>query len=737
MSDWTEAVDKKSGKTYYYNKQTKETRWTKPEIATAGNVEDEATNNPANWVSSTDKSSGKKYYYNKVTKETRWSKPSCFSGDADAVSVDKKDMAANDEADLGDPRKWKRVIDKKTAKAYYYNSETKQTSWKKPKGFDQITNEAAEAAANATPQRQAVDVPVASPKKEIVQMSAAPSNANERRMQELQKQSSVSSLHSDAKNGGGDESDGNTSGDDDVDKGSDGDGDGKKGDDEEMKDGEHKFRLAKHRHGYWNRLWHTGETVDQKKLLSFKKSLIKKSLLKQNREYDAEAVQSFKNIMSYMGDRRSHKPDWGHAKKIIQNGLTAPETLRDEIYLQICKQVTNHPSLEHTIKGWTLMCVLLGCFPVSQSMKTFLEDFIERTRKDENSDGEIKKLGKQALDRLEKIMVMGPRAEVPSIDEIKRDQEGNPVSLKVYTLDNAIRTIEVDCFTQVKEVKRNIIQKAGLSYSVPFAIYEFSKDNDERILDDESRILDVIASWERIISEKKITTVEPFRLVFKAELVLKTTDKNLIEDEEALNLMYIQAVHDVVSERYPAEPNICPSLAALQLQATFGDYNSNQHNVDFVSDRLGDLLPAAVLGGGKKKSPQVVAEMAQKVITKYTKLQGVSANEAKLSYLDYVQEWALYGACFITVEQKQLKDYPPYIRVAVTCDAILLVHPESKDVLDTFGYHEIVTWGYSDEKFILVVGNLVQQRKLFFKTNRGKFMNKLVHDYVKTKVPQA
>jgi len=276
-----------------------------------------------------------------------------------------------------------------------------------------------------------------------------------------------------------------------------------------------------------------------------------------------------------------------------------------------------------------------------------------------------------------------------------------------------------------------------LSYTVPFAIYEFTKENDERILDDEVRILDVVSSWDRIINEKKITIVEPFRLVFKAELVLKTSDKNLMDDEEALNMVYMQAVHDVVNERYPADTAICPSLGALQMQASFGDYNASQHNVDFISDRIPDLLPVSMLQGGKKKSPQVVAELAQKIITKYTKLQGVSANEAKLSYLDYVQEWALYGACFITVEQKQLKDYPPYIRVAVTCDAILLVHPESKDVLDTFGYHEIVTWGYSDEKFILVVGNLVQQRKLFFKTNRGKFMNKLVHDYVRTKVPQS
>jgi len=335
---------------------------------------------------------------------------------------------------------------------------------------------------------------------------------------------------------------------------------------------------------------------------------------------------------------------------------------------------------------------------------------------------------------------VGPRAEVPSEQEIKHDQQNEPTQLKVYTLDNAFKTLDADCFTQIKEVKRNFVQKLGLGYSVPFSLFEFSKEGEERILDDDVRVLDVLAAWDRIANEKKLVGGSEFyRLVFKAELVLKTSDKNLLEDEEAMNLIYIQAVHDVVTERYPVEAKDCPSLAALQLQASFGDYKPETHTIDWISDRLVELLPESLYGGGKGKKGSDAArnEAAQKVLSKYSKLSGVSANEAKLSYLDYVQDWQLYGASFVLVEQKQLKDYPPYIHVAITCEAILLVHPDTRDVLDTFGYHEIVTWGYSDEKFILVVGNLVQQRKLFFKTNRGKFMNKLVHDYVKTKVPQT
>jgi myosin-7 len=462
-------------------------------------------------------------------------------------------------------------------------------------------------------------------------------------------------------------------------------------------------------------------------------------LLKQNREYDQEAVQSFKNIMSFMGDRKSSKDGVGHIKKLIQNGLTAPETLRDEIYLQICKQVTGHPNESNALKGWELMCVLMGCFPPSMSMKEFLQEFIERAKNEESNDAGIKRLAKLCLERMDKIMILGPRLEVSSEQEIKHDQAGEVTSLKVYTLDDAFKTVEADCFTQVKEVKRTFVQKMGLGYSLPFGLFEVAKDGTERVLEDDMRVLDVLGAWERVVSEKRLPGgSENFRLVFKAELVLKTSDKNLLEDEEALNLMYMQAVHDVVTERYPSESKDCPSLAALQLQASFGDYKADTHTIDWIVDQLPRLLPEPYYGGNKgKKNEAVRNEAAQKVLSKYTKLTGVSSNEAKLSYLDYVQDWPLYGAAFVTVEQKQLKDYPTFIRVAITCDNVLLVHPDTRDVLDTFAYNEIVTWGYSDEKFILVVGNLVQQRKLFFKTNKGRFMNKLVHDYVKTKVPAS
>lgn len=73
---WKEAKDK-SGRTYYYNTVTKETRWKKPEEQkekTVGQEASKLTTKGGEW-SSAKTADGKTYYYNKLTKESRWTKP--------------------------------------------------------------------------------------------------------------------------------------------------------------------------------------------------------------------------------------------------------------------------------------------------------------------------------------------------------------------------------------------------------------------------------------------------------------------------------------------------------------------------------------------------------------------------------------------------------------------------------------------------------------------------------------
>mmetsp|Transcript_13719 Transcript_13719/g.20714 ORF Transcript_13719/g.20714 Transcript_13719/m.20714 type:complete len:518 (+) Transcript_13719:143-1696(+) len=410
------------------------------------------------------------------------------------------------------------------------------------------------------------------------------------------------------------------------------------------------YELTKHRHGVINRVLRLGQAHDANRLLSFKKSLIKKSLLKMNRPRDEQCVQMFKNIMSFMGDRHSSKDPAGHARKLVRNALKAPVGMRDELYLQICKQIRGHPNAAHCVEGWNLLLVCLYSFPPSRNIK--VKQFLNAALQESKSTKEMKDRAKFALKLLPLIEKLGDRKEMPPDIEVEAVRQLKKVDVHIFMAAEATNKnepsfhIKVDPFTTVEEAEQMCYRKLEIKFTEAFGLFEANDDAESPLVSSE-RLLDAVSSWDRSIDEDediqdvkkkkskaKIDAAEEehkppeYRyLLFQAKLCLRTGGEHkvedLIADPKAITLLYCQAKRDVIQCRIQnEETKDIENLAALKLQADEGDYMPDIHRQGFIIPKLHEYVPLKLLPK-KKEGTTNEAKLRmfeQTIMDKYKKV---------------------------------------------------------------------------------------------------------------------
>lgn len=117
-------------------------------------------------------------------------------------------------------------------------------------------------------------------------------------------------------------------------------------------------------------------------MLSFSKDAIRKPMLPlEDKTLKKEACDLFKLVQIYMGDRKC-KPGMtcnSVALELCNHAWNKP-SLRDELYLHVCRQTTENPRKESLRRGWELMAVCLYFFPPSPKLEPYLDGYINRHR---------------------------------------------------------------------------------------------------------------------------------------------------------------------------------------------------------------------------------------------------------------------------------------------------------------------------------------------------------------------
>ncbi|XP_043923259.1 rho GTPase-activating protein 39 [Protopterus annectens] len=158
-------------------------------------------------------------------------------------------------------------------------------------------------------------------------------------------------------------------------------------------------------------------------MLAWSSESIKKPMIMTNdRNVKKEACEIFKLIQMYMGDRKAKADLLNVALEIVTKGWSM-QGLRDELYIQLCRQTTENFRYDSLARGWELMAICLAFFPPTPKFHSYLEGYIYRHMDPVNDTKgvAISSFAKYCHNKLQKAALMGAKKGLkkPNIDEIR------------------------------------------------------------------------------------------------------------------------------------------------------------------------------------------------------------------------------------------------------------------------------------------------------------------------------
>jgi len=159
----------------------------------------------------------------------------------------------------------------------------------------------------------------------------------------------------------------------------------------------------------------------QRTMFRWTKTPIHASLIELPGKSGKDGTRMFRNLLGYMGDRSYNFPEHLLIEMVTEALDKVP--LRDEIYAQMIKQLTQNPDSQSAFKGWSAMAVCLEAFPPNPEFENYFEVWLRKTIKDASKRTRYLTLLHQAI-------FCGARTTPPTENEMKRIMGGETLRRK-------------------------------------------------------------------------------------------------------------------------------------------------------------------------------------------------------------------------------------------------------------------------------------------------------------------
>lgn len=171
------------------------------------------------------------------------------------------------------------------------------------------------------------------------------------------------------------------------------------------------------------------ERIPTKELILWTKDKLERPLMTLNESHHKDALLCFKKIQRIMGDRLYTTGKFALFKEKGNYDLETKEIndildmmldhgeLRDEVYVQICKQLSSNPSISSIRKGWEIMSVICQVYPPSKNFEHYLKSFINQHHDDH--DDSIRTMARFCSRKVIRIIEHGATGKSLTLQEVE------------------------------------------------------------------------------------------------------------------------------------------------------------------------------------------------------------------------------------------------------------------------------------------------------------------------------
>ncbi|XP_078510659.1 myosin XVB isoform X2 [Lissotriton helveticus] len=384
-------------------------------------------------------------------------------------------------------------------------------------------------------------------------------------------------------------------------------------------------------------------------------------ILYDDKELNELATNNFMNLMKFMGDQPHHRtPDENVCVYEILQLCREKETLRDEVYCQVIKQLTENPKKESCTRGWRLLSILSGYFLPTATLLPYVTKYLQEVCS--QADSSYQDIARTCQDHLRQTMLYRGRRHFPFNVEMEALLKGRASRRLEIALPGELQfTTKVKTFTVAAHIGKDLCGQLGIDE--PLEIREFAIFANKS----QGQVVRPIRGEEYIhdfLLEDNSVSLEFRRITWKTSLHFENDIYTTVHYNQVL-WEYLNRKLFMMDRTVPLEKQT-GILAALQhLVKGLADPPSKQELMDYI--------PRCLI-------QQVNLQSTQKyVLQEIATIMDLSPWQAKVRFIETVTQLPLFDSNIYEVKRMSEPGVPAPCYMAVNREHIMVVDKTSQN----------------------------------------------------------